>query len=167
MCYTGPGHTNPFMAVLYFIGRLFLCAFFTVHYGAFMLVHGAFICVFSTAFVGRNLQVSWPYALGMLEHVKWAVGALFLSHLWSFFSNYLYGGEYKIGKAGDLMRAPYFRVSVMHSTIIIGAFAMLVFHGGQTALLAVFVLMKTMSDLSSHLRERDKFSTPASPVSRA
>ena len=49
--------------------------------------------------------------------------ALFLSHLFSFYRNFLHGGENHPIKPQSLLFAPYARITVLHLTIIFGAFA--------------------------------------------
>ncbi|HOW98148.1 MAG TPA: DUF6498-containing protein [Kiritimatiellia bacterium] len=90
----------------------------------------------------------------------WALLALAASHLFSFVTNYLAGGECRRADVGRLMFQPYGRVVVLHLAILGGAFLLQQF-GSPAAGLALLVLLKTALDALAHLWERSKFS-PAS-----
>ncbi|MFA6048453.1 MAG: DUF6498-containing protein [Candidatus Micrarchaeia archaeon] len=138
-----------------------LTAFFCVHYGGFMLGHAAFL----VAFFG------FPRPdLGLLAF--WA--ALFASHGFSFFYNFLGQKEYEIaaGTRGgesaetapaggmrilsELMMRPYARIVLMHVTIIFGGLLFSVF-GAPQVVLALLVVLKTAVDLAAHVAERNKY----------
>jgi len=152
-------------------GKLFLIPFFIVHYGGFAAVHGMFIfLLLSKGDASRAMDVGshpWPcflvfvqLLLGVIRHcwdvipadMKYAIGALFLSHGVSFVYNYIIGGEYVTAKPRDLMGQPYSRVVVMHIAVLAGAFISAAL-GSPAGVLVVLVGLKTVMDVRYHLRE--------------
>jgi hypothetical protein len=119
-------------------------AFFSFHYGIFCLVHGVFVF----ALLGNSRGISAPSdSLALfVGPLKWAVLALFVSHGFSFFANYLGKGEYLMTTVPEQMGAPYPRIIVLHLTIIFGAFAVQAL-GSPAVLLAILVVGKTLLDL--------------------
>ena len=88
------------------------------------------------------------------DRMFWLVAAcIFLSHFFSFLTNYLGKGEYRRTGLAALMQRPYGRIVVMHITVIIGA-AVVSWLGDQLAMLVVLVAVKTLMDLKLHNRER-------------
>lgn len=142
--------------ILSFLGRLFMCAFFAVHFGGFMAVHGVFLVAIIRKFgiMGPDTDLL-RFVLGL----KWAVLALAASHGFSFVVNYL-GGERNAASAQALLAQPYPRIIVMHLTIILGMFLMF-FVGRSAAILVLFAALKIGVDLGAHLKEREKFSPKA------
>ena len=62
------------------------------------------------------------------------------------------------------MFAPYGRLVILHLTILLGAFAIMVI-GAPVGAVAVLVALKTAMDLGFHLREHRSVGTPpAGPV---
>lgn len=157
------------------LGGAFLSAFFTVHFGIFMLVHGIFLIVFMRiGFLPAPRDWALPDMTppGMLESVlqlfwrgDWgatlggpasAVVAMFLSHGISFVIHFVRGREYVAAETGNLMLLPYRRIFVMHLTIILGAFAVVGLAAlGVTApaIVVVLVVLKTVADLRAHSNE--------------
>lgn len=143
--------------------KLFLIPFFMFHYGMFCAGHGVFIFAFFTgngplsSGEGATPAFTWPLAL--------AVGSLAASHLYSFVTNYLRGGEYRRTDLRALMARPYGRVVVLHITIIAGGFLSM-FFGNAIGLLVVMLGLKIAVDLKLHFVERRKFADmPIRPVS--
>lgn len=142
-------------------GKLFLVPFFVVHYGMFTFVHGMFVM----ALFGGSTSVGALSWTSLLVAVRGAglgvpVGALLASHGFSFFHNYLGGGEYQRVLLPQLMFQPYGRVMLLHVTILIGAFLAKAF-GSPLAALVLLIVLKTVLDLWAHLKERRKFGTLA------
>lgn len=160
------------------LGGGFLSAFFVVHFGIFMLVHGIFLVVFMAMGLipaplewGLNPEKIEPSAgmgivasfffpeslLGFLASPGFGVAAIFVSHGISFALHFVKGREYVGAEAGNLMMQPYKRIIVMHLTIIAGAFLMF---GAQMAgfsgagFIAVLVVLKLVVDLRAHYKER-------------
>ena len=94
------------------------------------------------------------YSIMSLE-MRYAMGALFLSHGVSFVYNYLMKGEYAKIKPDRLMGSPYGRVVVMHVAIIFGAFLTAAL-GSPVGILIILVGLKTSLDVIFHLRQHKK-----------
>jgi hypothetical protein len=155
------------------LAKLFMIPFFIVHYGGFTAVHGFFVlAIFSKDEQGPPMisGEQWPCVFvfvqmlfGIVRHilltippaVRLAVLLLFISHGISFVYNYLIKGEYAHAKVKKLMGQPYSRIFVMHITIIVGGFGLMVL-GSPVALLLVLVILKTVIDVKLHLREHKK-----------
>lgn len=143
--------------------KLFLIPFFMFHYFFFCAGHGVF--VFSL-FPDENGWFPESNGLGMFDSLgraieifstplAFAAVVLALSHIVSFFVNYIGGGEYRRLDLRRLMTMPYGRIVVLHLTIIFGGFATMLL-GEPIWLLAVFVLLKIGVDLKLHFREHSK-----------
>jgi len=137
--------------------KLFLVPFFCVHYGMFTAVHGAFVFGFfgkvkaTGSGEGMFPIPSWLAAIG--EQGLWlAVAALAVSHLFSFFWNYLGRGEFRLASVAELMGKPYGRVVVLHLTIIFGGIGVTALGSPVWALL-LLVGLKAGIDLRAHLKE--------------
>lgn len=140
--------------------KLFLIPFFTVHYGLFCFCHLAAVTgLFSESF---GTASAWQYFFAEPLSEIWrsplwiAIAAIAASHLFSFFSNYLGGGEYKRTTAGHLMGRPYGRIVVLHVAIIGGAL-LIQWLGSPIMMLLVLVAAKIVLDLRLHVAERDSF----------
>ena len=166
------------------LGRAGMALFFLFHYGLFWAVHGIFVFAlpnFMSFGSGTCIDDGFPAELpgglpfdpGVVAgscaspfgDVVWsnvwlAAGALFLSHGASFFLNYLGKREYLTASAAKQMFAPYGRVVMLHLTIIFGAF-LIAFLGAPIGALLVLVVVKTVLDLSLHLREHGPGLPPA------
>ena len=121
--------------------------FFVVHYGIFWLVHGVF--VFSLPQFLDDPGASAP-SLGV-EGMLLALIGLALSHLVSFWVNWLRGGERDRTTLDAQFTAPYQRVMVLHLTIIFGA-AGVAMAGQPAVLVALLVVIKAALDATLYLR---------------
>ena len=140
--------------------KLFLVPFFIVHYFMFCAGHGIF--VFSMLAgqdgyfpdsVGIDLLGSLGRAIEIFSTpLAFAALALALSHLLSFFVNYLGGGEYRRLDLQRLMMMPYGRIVVLHITIILGGFITLAL-GEPIWVIVILVVLKIAVDLKMHIRE--------------
>jgi hypothetical protein len=154
-------------------GRLFLTAFFCVHYGIFWLGHGVFVLLFLPAFAGFSSAVESgaTFTPGGFELpgvfndpvvatgprtdvLLWGALGLLVSHVASFFLNYVGRREYLTKTVGGQMFAPYARVVVLHLTIIFGGIVAVIV-GQPVGALVILVGLKTILDLALHLREHD------------
>lgn len=153
-----------------------LMAFFTVHYGMFTAVHGLFVMgIFGhdQPIPGGKIEASPLAAFTLMERMIeadpaywWAAAGLIASHGVSFLVNFLGSGEWKRVDVGTLMFAPYKRVVVLHLTILAGAGAIALL-GAPVWGLVVLVIIKTVVDAWSHLRERARLGggdAPSGPV---
>jgi len=162
-------------------GRTATAIFFTIHYGLFWVVHGAFVFAlpmfagFSSTFTSAftepqfiqlpdgTFEVLDQVSRSPFGEIAWssvAIGAaaMVLSHGASFFLNYIGQGEYKRASPLGQMAAPYGRVVVLHVTILVGAFAVALL-GAPIVLLVVLVVLKSALDLRLHLAERVRLAT--------
>jgi hypothetical protein len=137
------------------LAKFFVMPFFVVHYGMFTAIHGVFVLVL---FGGLGVRgASFP-TLDTVVHViaeyhLWlAVVALFVSHGYSFLTNYVARQEYRRVTLQDLMKQPYGRVVVLHLTILLGGFLAMAL---QLPAVGAFLLvvLKVALDLRAHLRE--------------
>lgn len=155
------------LGMLHHASKLFFIPFFTFHYGIFCLVHGAFVF----ALLGQNElggdfvpsggspfgEFSDLFKLALEAGSLWAALGLIVSHLFSFFSNYLGKGEYRRTVVPVLMIAPYGRIVVLHLAIIFGAFATMAL-GSPFYLLVILIFGKIILDWKFHQRAHRKLS---------
>lgn len=141
----------------------FLIPFFVVHYGLFCFGHLAAVTgIFSESFGAAS---AWEYFLDSPAQGTWrsplwlAIAGIAISHLFSFFSNFIAAGEYRRTNARELMQRPYGRIVVLHVTIIIGA-ALIQWLGSPVSMLIALIAAKIALDLKLHVAERDGF-TPS------
>jgi hypothetical protein len=87
-----------------------------------------------------------------------ALLALFVSHGFSFFHNFLGRGEYRGRSVKDQMGEPYSRIIFMHLVLILGGFMVLVL-GGPTPVLLLVIAAKIWFDLRAHLKQRQQART--------
>ena len=153
------------------LGKLFMIPFFTIHYGGFCAVHGFFVLTLfgkgEADFMSGN---TWPcffvflqMLLNVIKHaysimsleMRYAMGALFVSHGVSFVYNYLIKGEYAKIKPDKLMGSPYARIVIMHLAVLFGAFLTMAL-GSPVGILIILVGLKTSLDVIFHLRQHKK-----------
>lgn len=129
--------------------KLFMAPFFTVHYGLFWTVHGAFVVSLFGAEAGAASagQALWDTSRSLPFE---GVIALVLSHGASFVMHYLVGGERRATSPGAEMAKPYGRVVLLHVVILAGGVLVAATGAGVLAL-ALFVGLKTVLDLGAHL----------------
>ena len=142
-----------------------LVFFFLLHYGIFWIVHGVFVFVLPLIFNITNLFMGQRSLFPSLD-VPWLVFAaiaLFVSHLFSYWVNFIGRGEYRnISPAAQMMQ-PYGRVFVLHLVIVLGG--TLIFTLGQpVALLVLLVIGKTVLDIALHLRAHARAQTPPTVI---
>ena len=126
--------------------RLFIIPFFIVHYGMFCFGH--FTAV--TGLFDGELPTSWRSPLWL------GVAAIFVSHLVSYWTNFIAGGEYKRTSLTQLMKRPYGRIIALHIAVIAGGFVVTLLGNPLPALL-VLIAIKIVIDLRLHENERHKF----------
>ncbi len=147
-------------SIVHHASKLFYIPFFIFHYGMFCFVHGVF--VFSLLGRADEMPAGGPLELGphfvkelWQDNLIWAVLALAASHLYSYFTNFLYHGEYRRVTVQQLMFQPYGRIIVMHIAILFGAFLIMAL-GSPVWMLVILVIGKTIMDIALHLMEREK-----------
>lgn len=135
--------------------KLFMVPFFCFHYGMFTAIHGVFVL---GLFGGRQYNTSGLDVLdpAMRAASDWKLWlpllALLASHLFSFFYNYLYRGEFRRASVQALMMKPYVRVVILHVTILFGGFGAMALGSPLWALL-LLIAIKITVDVKAHLKE--------------
>ncbi len=139
--------------------KIFLIPVFIVHYGMFCFGHLMLVVdLFSDTSIGlaagSTLADLWQTSFWI------AVVGIAGSHLYSFYTNYIGGGEYKRANLSLLFSRPYGRIFVMHASIVFGAFWVTEF-GSPLAMLLILIGAKTALDIHLHEKERGKLAAPA------
>ncbi|MGH8630923.1 MAG: DUF6498-containing protein [Burkholderiales bacterium] len=146
--------------------KLAMVPFFCFHYGLFTWFHGGFVFTIFGGDRGKAFDY-WPDAVLRVinENGLWlTVSALAASHLFSFFWNFLYRGEFRVLTLQAQTMKPYTRVLVLHVALIFGGIVALVI--GAPAALLVLVVLKIGLDLKAHLKEhREAQAGGAQPAS--
>ncbi len=137
-------------------GNIFLAAFFSVHYGGFMFGHlMVLFAMFSSTIEEEQGRLADPelFALTILNPpVLIGVLALFVSHGWSFFANFL-GTEERDQLTGtQAMTQPYRRMIITHVALLFGGF-FLTEMGQPLPGLLMLVGMKIAMDVFFHRSE--------------
>jgi len=99
----------------------FLVPFFLVHFGMFTFVHGVFISSFRDNPDGLTTGPPFAFLASAFTLHLWSFLGFLVSHLFSYFSNYLGKSENKHLTLSKVMCLPYQRIFVLHVTIILGA----------------------------------------------
>ena len=143
--------------------KVFLAAFFMVHFGAFMFGHGLFLFGFVLQGMHLGKATVNPTDPNLWLHylwgVRWGILALFIGHASSFYMNYLSAGEYRNARPSDCMKQPYSRIVVMQLTILLGAFLSTALRG-PGPVMVFFVAAKIFADVHAHLKERARAAVP-------
>ena len=137
------------------LGKGCLIPFFCVHYGMFTAIHGELVLAFFGGDHARGLSPVRLFTAASHAGILFGVLSLFLSHAFSFVHNYLIGGEFRHINLPRLMGQPYTRVMILHITILVGGF-LIVLAGSPLPALLLLVVLKTTIDLRAHLSERAK-----------
>ncbi len=132
-------------------GAFFIIPFFIVHYGGFMLGHLVFIFAIFTPETS-SLLPSVETIINLLQLVSISLIALFISHGYSFFHNFINKKEYENREDGEQMMIPYKRIVIMHITIIVSGFLVMI-SGEGIIMLTILILLKTMVDIRAHTQE--------------
>lgn len=119
-----------------------LILFFLFHFGVFMLVHGSFL-----AFSGLIKFINFDTFLSILI----AYISMIISHGVSYFTNFVAKKEFLRISLVQQMFQPYGRVIVMHLSILFGG--LLLMKSDYEIPIFLLVVMKTIVDLFSHLKE--------------
>jgi len=128
--------------------------FFLAHFSAFMAVHFLFIYTLfvegpqaSSSSGGDLQQVSLMFVM------LWpALLALFVSHGYSFLSNFIGQHEFQARDSKEQMAEPYKRIVFMHLVLIFGGGLSLVM-GNSTPVLLVVIAVKIWVDVKAHIKE--------------
>lgn len=135
--------------------KIFLVFFFCFHYTVFTAVHGGFVVfLFAEASDYSSGKELFENTFDGFYIV--AIALLFLSHFYSFYTNFYRSKEYKSISPFQQMLKPYIRIFVVHAFIIFGGYIILLFENGMLILLILFMIVKTGLDLFAHLQEHKK-----------
>lgn len=151
-----------------------IAGFFALHYGGFWIGHGVFVFILAGlaqrglfGFFGGSGFGAFAFdPIGNVIRdpaILLLALLLLISHVVSFFTNYLGRREYLNTTPYRQMFQPYSRLVVLHVTILFGAFA-IVFLGQPIVLVALLVGLKAALDLWLHLREHSRAEQPATVV---
>ena len=135
---------------------VFTSAFFAVHYGGFMFGHLMVLLALFANPAERGLADA-PMPEIVLDAIQNRVTllpivALFISHAWSFATNFLQTDERHNLSGAQAMAAPYRRMVITHIALLAGGFA-LESLGQPVAGLMVLVAMKIVLDVVFHRKE--------------
>jgi len=129
--------------------------FFAGHFGGFMAIH--FLFIYTIFVTGLHNAI---HTEGDLDQVKqlfvalWpALFALFISHCYSFFHNFLGRREYVGRTVSYQMGEPYSRIVFMHLVLIFGGRLVMVL-GLPVPVLLLVIGPEIFLDLKSHLKQR-------------
>ena len=134
--------------------KIFMIPFFIVHYNGFVAVQFVFVVLFSA------ISMENPDASGFFSDIEFidnfwglsifaAIGALFFTHGFSFFHNYVGKKEYLKTDISKLMFMPYKRIFLQQILVIGGAFLLVAFQI-PNVFLFLLVGLKIAVDLFSH-----------------
>lgn len=145
--------------------RFFLIPFFIVHYGMFCFGHYiAVVSLFGSEQGGPLDRIFDTPISELWQSPFWAgVVAIAISHLLSFYFNFLGNGEYRHTSQRELMRRPYGRIVVLHVSVIAGGLLVSVL-GDPRWMLVVLIGIKTAIDLHMHEKERMMFDGRATGI---
>lgn len=136
--------------------RLGLAIFFTVHYGIFSVFHGIFLAYFfARERSGFDFFAPLANIVGDMIRdpvIGVALIGLVLSHGISFLRNHIRRGERHRLDPVQMMMRPYGRIVVTQGFIIVGGF-LLIQTGEPLAALLLFIALKILLDLGSHIWE--------------
>lgn len=149
--------------IMIYLSKIILIAFFIFHFGDFMIAH--FILIIPV-FISSGFKLSFPTLSSSLSSISLLLVSLFISHTYSFFSNYIGKKEYeKISPSGAMIQ-PYSRIVIMQIAVMLGAFLSVgliavlgknepskLFTLGQAI---VLILIKTSFDVFSHINQHQK-----------
>jgi hypothetical protein len=143
--------------------------FFLGHFGGFMAVHFLFIYGIFVEGMQNGGSSGDLREVAELFYRLWpALLALFLSHAYSFFVNFIGRQEYRARTVGDQMSEPYGRIVFMHVVLIFGGFLTMLL-GGPTVVLIIVIALKIWFDLRAHQKQhfsRVKKTKPARSADR-
>ena len=140
---------------MWVIGRwatLMMGTYFLGHFGGFMVGHLLFIYGFMIKGTEHGGVVPLTEVFNDFVSLSPALLALFISHGVSFSRNFLGRKEFKGMELNQLMVEPYRRIFVMHITIIVGGFLVMMLDNVLPALV-LMICLKVGADLKAHFRE--------------
>ncbi len=134
--------------------KITMIPFFILHYGVFSAGHLIFLFyIFDPSDDVPGFISVFGYDF---SPVLIGIGAIAVSHLYSFFSNFIGRREFLHTSPKQLMQRPYGRVMALHVAIVAGG-ALVQTLGEPVHLLVILVFAKTLLDAVFHTKEHDKF----------
>lgn len=125
--------------------KLFLGAFFTVHFGIFCFVHLIFLLVLSSTDLGATPTI--PDLSNLGRGIIYALLSMVAFQIYDYYTSFIQSGKYRHpGIEGKIVSAPYKHIVVIHIAIIFGAI-IAVFLGTPIAILLIIIAGKTITDL--------------------
>ena len=139
------------------IGRwlaLLTSTFFVAHFGGFMAVHFLFVYTIFVEPTQNEIASGGDLAnVTRLFITLWpALAVLFISHAFSFYSNFLGREEYRGRSLNDQMSEPYSRIIFMHMVLIFGGGLTMIL-GGPVLILIIVIALKIYFDVKAHLKQ--------------
>lgn len=130
--------------------KLFICGFFTVHYGMFCMGHAAFILMILNAsssdfFPFASMSKNGLITAGVLT----GTAIMFVTHGIDFVQNYLKSDQRRHSTAHGIMFTPYGHIVVIHLAIMATAFLSLLM-GAPMILLLLIIIGKTLLEIITH-----------------
>jgi len=135
-------------------GALLAGPFFIGHFGGFMAIHFLFIYTLFIKQPQSSGASSGDLAeVAQLFVVLWpALLALFISHAFSFYQNFLGRQEYLGRTVNDQMSEPYSRIIFMQFVLIFGGGLSMAL-GGPVLVLLIVIALKIYFDVKAHLKQ--------------
>ena len=127
--------------------------FFIGHFGGFMAIH--FLFLYTIFVEPQSGMVSGDDLadVAQLFITLWpALAALFISHAFSFYKNFLGRHEYRGRTVNQQMTEPYSRIIFMHVVLIFGGGLTMVL-GNPAPVLALVIGLKIYFDVKAHLKQ--------------
>jgi len=128
--------------------------FFVAHFGGFMAVHFLFVYTIFVEPTQNELASGGDLAnVTRLFITLWpALAVLFMSHAFSFYTNFLGRQEYRGRTLSDQMSEPYSRIIFMHMVLIFGGGLTMIL-GGPVLILIIIIALKIYFDVKAHLKQ--------------
>ena len=146
---------------------MFSVPFFIIHFGVFldiagMLAIGAYVSIDDVPGQG------WSTLDPIRRELQVFAALMLASHGVSFVTNFIGKKEYRLLKKDpeQLMVAPYRRIFVMMTSVIVGA--VLVFlTEAPSSLMGIFIVLKIVADVIAHLNQHDMIRSGVEMTRRA
>ena len=146
--------TEPDPTTLHPAAGLMLAFFFSVHYGMFTLVHGIFVYALVTGGIGPISVDPRPLNLGSVLLV-WAIGGAVQVVAAAI-------GSLPEKRGTSLMMSAYPRIIVLHLTIILGVFAIIILQWGAAAAI-MLIAIHALITLSTWMLSDRRAKSPLAP----
>lgn len=128
--------------------------FFVGHFGGFMSIHFLFLYMIFVKPTPNGMATGNDLAeVAQLFVALWpALAALFISHAFSYYKNFLGRHEYRGRTLKKQMTEPYSRIVFMHLIIIFGGGLTMIL-GSPTPVLILVIGIKIFFDVKAHLKQ--------------